>query len=63
MKCKSCDTLLNDFETRRVDGTGEHYDLCSVCFSVSSQTVIEAHDDLYLNLNKRYNGPSGGTES
>ena len=35
MKCRACDTLLDDLETLKKDHRGEHYDLCTECLTVS----------------------------
>jgi hypothetical protein len=34
MRCKACNTELNDFEsTRKSSTTGEFIDLCNVCYN------------------------------
>lgn len=34
MRCISCNTLLNDFEsTRKIESTGEYLDMCNRCYS------------------------------
>lgn len=56
MRCKGCDTLLNDNETKRKDSRGRYLDLCNSCYQVSSQTIIEALDDDFLAGNRSFNG-------
>lgn len=62
MRCKACDTLLNDNETKKKDTMGRYLDLCGSCFQVSLQTVVEAVDDSYSDGNRCFNG-SLGTKS
>ena len=38
MKCKACDTLLDEIESTRKDNHGVYVDLCSVCHNVSLST-------------------------
>jgi len=38
MRCKACDCLLDDVDTRRRDKHGGFYDLCNACYSVSLAT-------------------------
>lgn len=38
MRCKACDCLLDDLESKRRDKHGAFYDLCSTCHSVSLAT-------------------------
>lgn len=33
MRCRACNSELNDFESTKKDSNGEYYDLCSDCFS------------------------------
>ena len=56
MKCKACDALLNDNETKKKDAMGRYLDLCGSCFQVSLQTVIEAVDDSYSDGKRCFNG-------
>ena len=42
MKCKACDVLLEDFETIRKDTSGDYFDLCSTCLSVSIGTLEDS---------------------
>ena len=47
MRCKSCDTLLNDFEATRKYEDGEYVDMCNSCFRKSDQdgvSIIERDD-------------------
>lgn len=40
MRCKACDTILEDRELKRKDKqTGEYLDLCDVCFSISEEAI------------------------
>ena len=47
MRCKACNSLLNDFEsTRKSSTTGEFLDLCNSCYRCVSNDVqsIERYD-------------------
>lgn len=47
MRCKACNTSLNDFEsTRKSSVTGEFLDLCNSCYSAVKNDVqaIERYD-------------------
>ena len=45
-RCKACNTLLNDYDLRRKDkNTGEHLDLCGLCFSESQAALYDAQSD------------------
>ena len=41
MKCKACDTLMNDYETTRKYRNGEYTELCTECFSISEENILE----------------------
>ena len=56
MRCKSCDDLLSDREACRKDLHGRYVDLCSPCFTVSTQTIVEALDDDFATGKRTYNG-------
>ena len=47
MRCKACDTILDDVELTRKDSHGAFFDLCNTCYSVSvaSQWELEDSDD------------------
>lgn len=47
MRCKACDTILDDVELTRKDSHGDFFDLCNTCYSVSvaSQWELEDSDD------------------
>jgi len=46
MRCKACDTILNDWELTRQDkSTGEYLDLCSECLSASNEALGAAYSD------------------
>ena len=47
MRCKACDTILDDVELTRKDSYGDFFDLCNTCYSVSiaSQWELEDSDD------------------
>jgi hypothetical protein len=50
MRCKACDTLLNDYESaRKYPGTKEFIDLCGPCYTESweahRQAMIENQMD------------------
>lgn len=47
MRCKACNTELNDFEaTRKSGATGEFLDLCNTCYKAVKYDVqaIERYD-------------------
>lgn len=42
MRCRSCNTTLNDFEsTRKYANTGEYVDMCKRCFNSSDTEGID----------------------
>ena len=41
MKCRSCDCILNDFESTRTYDEGVYVDLCNDCFSKSNTSLEE----------------------
>ena len=45
MHCKSCDCLLNDYETNRKDTDGNYIDLCADCYVTIASEVPSADDD------------------
>jgi hypothetical protein len=56
MRCKACDTILNDYELTRKDSEGRHYDLCGTCYkfvrdietennNVDVDSVLRYNDD------------------
>lgn len=46
MRCKACNTVLNDIELKRRDReTGEFVDLCHECFTASEQALFEAQEE------------------
>ena len=61
MRCKACDTLLNDRETTKKDYRGTHLDLCTECAKVSRQEIVAVQTDpnmvkdnlLFSNRNKK----------
>ena len=48
MRCKACNTNLNDFElTRKHAVTGEYMDTCNRCFRwVENEVPVETREDL-----------------
>ena len=51
MRCKACDCLLDDLDTKRKDKNGNFYDLCSTCHAVSLATewgleTAESNDNI-----------------
>lgn len=52
MRCKACNTLLEDYESLRKDKqTGAFLDLCNECLHTSNQTLFdmtEEEDDIIL---------------
>lgn len=53
MRCKACNTILEDLELTRKDPNGEFYDLCSVCYN--SSQACEWDDDNFFEDFKRNN--------
>lgn len=45
MHCRSCDCLLNDYETNRKDISGNYIDLCSVCYTDVKDDILSTDDD------------------
>ena len=42
MKCRSCNVLLNDYEsTRKNKQTGDYYDLCGQCYTSYMQCLAD----------------------
>ena len=41
MRCKACNTILNDYELMRKDSEDRHVDLCSTCYRYSQNYVTE----------------------
>lgn len=46
MRCKACNSILNDYESKRKDNDGIFVDLCGPCYRVSSRVVAEAVSDV-----------------
>lgn len=46
MRCKACNSILNDYESKRKDNDGIYVDLCGGCYRVSSRVVAEAVSDV-----------------
>lgn len=47
MRCKACNDELNDNEATWKDfETGEFYDLCGKCWSISRSAELEAENNL-----------------
>jgi len=42
MRCRSCDQILDEPDLVRRDEYGEFLDLCSYCFKISEQAVLDA---------------------
>jgi len=53
MRCKACNTILEDLELTRKDPNGDFYDLCSVCYN--SSQACEWDDDSFFDDFKRNN--------
>lgn len=65
MRCKACDTLLNDFECKRKDRlSGEYVDMCNTCYAYAEEyssdfeTTVDVvvdfgKEDVY-DINERY---------
>ena len=46
MRCKACNAELGDNEATWKDfETGEYYDLCGTCWSISRQAELEAENN------------------
>lgn len=52
MRCKACDTLLNNYESTRKTTDGDYLDLCTLCYnyirgvvSVDSRADLESEAD------------------
>ena len=45
MRCKSCNTILSESESRRTELTGEFIDLCGQCYAVSARAIQNYHID------------------
>ena len=40
-RCKACDTILTEFEMKRIDfNTDAHLDLCYNCMSISTNAAL-----------------------
>ena len=60
MRCKSCDTLLNEREVKKKEkSTGEFLDLCAYCYEASQEALNAAVDD--SGIEYKYN--LGGIET
>ena len=45
-RCKACDTIMNEYELKRIDhNTGLHLDLCNVCARYSMDAMQDAWND------------------
>ena len=45
-RCKACDTIMNEYELKRIDhNTGHHLDLCNVCARYSMDAMQDAWSD------------------
>ena len=41
-RCKACDTIMNEYELKRIDRiTGDYSELCSNCLSASTEALRE----------------------
>lgn len=41
-RCKACDVIMNEYELKRIDRiTGDFSELCSNCFSASTEALRE----------------------
>ena len=50
MRCKACNTALEQFEIdRKCKLTGEYLDLCSPCASVSNEAIHQQEEPIYRN--------------
>jgi hypothetical protein len=44
-RCKACDTIMTEYELKRIDVlTGHHLDLCNVCSSYSNDAITQLGD-------------------
>lgn len=46
MRCKACDTILDDVEMARKDIRGNYWDMCSNCVTHSLSAVLDM-EELY----------------
>jgi hypothetical protein len=53
MRCRACNTILEDAELTRKDPDGCFYDLCNVCFN-SSQACEWDDDSFFDDYQKFY---------
>ena len=50
MRCKACNTALEQFEIdRRCKLSGEYLDLCSPCASASNEAIHQQEEPIYRN--------------
>ena len=55
MRCRCCDTLLNNYEATRKDKeTGAFIDECARCYSASKEATNELVDDSGINYDINY---------
>jgi|SaaInl6LU_22_DNA_1037377.scaffolds.fasta_scaffold82097_1 hypothetical protein len=54
MRCKACDTILNDYECRRKNPEGIHYDLCSGCYRYVRDAQTEDEQSVDVDSVMRY---------
>lgn len=48
-RCKSCDTIMNDYDLRRRDkASGEFIDLCGYCYGESEQARFAAEEANFI---------------
>jgi len=44
MRCKACDSILNDYESTRKDSENNYIDLCGTCYRITGRTLSELND-------------------
>jgi len=50
MRCKACNTALEQFEIdRKCKLSGEYLDLCSPCTNVSNEAIHQQEEPIYRN--------------
>lgn len=41
MRCKACNTIMDEFELTKKDANGEFIDLCTVCLTATANAGID----------------------
>lgn len=54
MRCKACDTLLNQYELSAKDNAGKFHDLCSGCLSVVRKSISDIDAKVDIAVDREY---------